>query len=104
VPEDVPARAIHYTAVLRELRGSVHLVAITATGLDNVVAHAIRRPDDVETFGHQSAPHISEEDRRLLAEADELTNRLMAHPYGALDDAAGTAIVAGAEAINKALT
>ncbi len=104
VPEDLPARAIHLTAVLRELRGSMHLVAITATGLDNVVAHAIRRPDDVETFGHPHPPHISEEDRRLLAEADELTDRLMAHPYGALDDAESRAIVAGAEAVNNALT
>ena len=45
VPDDTPARAIHFTSVLRELRGSVHLLAIAAVGLDNTAAHVIRRPE-----------------------------------------------------------
>lgn len=104
VPEDIPGKALHLTAVLRELRGSVHLLAIAATDLDNYVAHAIRRPDDVEAFGHQSPPEITDAHRAQLAEADVLTDRLMAGPYGALDQAAGQAIVAGAEAIDNALS
>ncbi len=104
LPDDAPARAAHLTAVLRELRGSVHLVAIAATDLDNAVAHAIRRPDDVQTFGYETAPTITDANRAQLAEADELTNRLMAAPYGVLDAAGESAIVSGAQAIAEALS
>ena len=51
VPDDAPAAAIHQAMVLREMRGSAHLAAITAVGLPTEVAHAIKRPDDVELFG-----------------------------------------------------
>ena len=101
--DDVPARALQLTAVLRELRGSAHLVAVVAVGLPDDVAHAIRRPDDVATFGYEEAPAITEADRAKLAEADELTDRLLLDPYGALDDTEKAAIVAGAEAIAAAL-
>ncbi|MEM7275299.1 MAG: hypothetical protein AAF547_19640 [Actinomycetota bacterium] len=104
VPEDAPARAIHLTAVLRELRGSVHLMAIAATGLGNTEAHVIRRPDDVQTFGYEETPIVTDADRALLVEADALTNRMMAKHYGVLDEAGGKAIVDGAAAIHAALT
>jgi Helix-turn-helix family len=101
--DDLPGRALQLTAVLRELRGSVHLVAIVAAGLDNAVAHAIRRPDDVATFGHEAAPGITDADRALLAEADEATNRMMCEHYGVLDAAESQAIVDGATAIASAV-
>lgn len=104
VPADAPAKALHLTAVLRELRGSVHLVAITATDLDNAVAHAIRRPDDVLTFGYEQVPEITEAHRRQLAEADALTDRLLADAYGVLDDGAARSLVDGAPAIDAAVT
>jgi hypothetical protein len=103
VPEDVPAKALHLTAVLRELRGSVHLLAIAAVDLDNAVAHAIRRPNDVEMFGYESAPTITDAHRAQLAEADELTDRLMAGPVGVLDGSGGQALADGAAAIQAAL-
>lgn len=102
--DDLPGRALQLTAVLRELRGSVHLVAITSVDLDNAVAHAIRRPDDVATFGYEEAPEITEVERAKLAEADALTNRLLEAPYGILDGDEGDAIVAGANAIAAAFT
>lgn len=101
--DDLPARALQLTAVLRELRGSIHLVAIVAADLDNAVAHAIRRPDDVATFGYEEAPAISESDRAKLAQADEATNHMLAHPYGVLDAAEGQAIADGATAVAAAL-
>lgn len=104
LPDDLPGRAIQLTAVLRELRGSVHLMAIASVGLDNAVAHAIRRPDDVQSFGYEAAPEITDEARQKLAEADELTDRLLAEPYGVLDAEAGRALVDGAVAISQALT
>lgn len=103
-PEDPPGLAMHMTAVLRELRGSVHLLAIAATGLDNAVAHAIRRPDDVPTFGYESSPEVTEADRAKLAEADELTDALLAEPYSVLDETAARSLVEGAEAIERALS
>ncbi|MEM7323939.1 MAG: hypothetical protein AAF531_12700 [Actinomycetota bacterium] len=104
VPDDLPGKAIHQTAVLRELRGSVHLLAIAAVGLDNTSAHVIRRPDDVQMFGYETTPEVTEHEVALLAEADTLTDRMMAVPYGALDAAQGAALVEGATAIQGALT
>jgi hypothetical protein len=103
VPEDLPARALHLTAVLRELRGSVHLVAVVAVGLDHVVAHAIRRPNDVEMFGHPEAPDIADADRAKLDAADAMTDELMAIHYSVLNEAESTSIVEGANAIAEAL-
>src|SRR4051794_10319310 len=48
VPDDAPAAAIHQAMVLREMRGSAHLAAITAVGLPTSIAHAIKRPEDIE--------------------------------------------------------
>ncbi len=104
VPEDAPARAIHLTAVLRELRGSAHLVAVVASGLDHVTAHAMRRPDDVQMFGHEEPPVVTAEDRAKLDAADALTDEIMAGFYGVLDADASAAIVAGATAIGEALS
>lgn len=101
--DDLPGRAAQLTAVLRELRGSVHLLAVGAVGLDDSVAHAIKRPDDVEMFGYAEAPTVTDADRALLDEAEDLTNRLLQEPYGVLDGAEGEAIVAGANAVAEAL-
>ncbi len=101
--DDIAGRALQLTAVLRELRGSVHLVAVTAVGLDDHVAHAIRRPDDVATFGYPEPPTITQEDRAKLAQADALTDRLLIGPYGVLAAAESEALVSGAEAIAAAV-
>lgn len=101
--DDLPGRAMQLTAVLRELRGSTHLAAVVSVGLDDAVAHAIRRPDDIALFGYEEAPAVSDDDRAKLARADELTDRLMADPYGVLDAAEGQAIADGAASIAAAL-
>lgn len=84
LPDDAPARAMHHVAVLRELRGSVHLTAVVASGLPSAVAHAIRRPDDVQSFGwgEGEVPAPTEEDRRRLAAADRATDEVLARFYG----------------------
>jgi hypothetical protein len=48
--EDGPGRAMQLVAVLRELRGSVHLLAVVASGVAPEVAHAMKRPNDVATL------------------------------------------------------
>ncbi len=103
--DDLPGRASQLVAVLRELRGSAHLVAVVASGLPTPIAHAIRRPDDVGTFGWGDGelPVPTDDDRRLLAAADEATDRVVAARFGALDGAGREALVAGARAIGAAV-
>lgn len=101
--DDVPARAMQLTAMLREYRGSVHLLAIRAKRLDDGVAHAIKRPDDVQMFGWAEAPTVTDEDRAKHLAAEELTDELVMEAYGVLDDAGGDALMAGLDAMEAAI-
>jgi hypothetical protein len=101
--DDLPGRALQLVAVLRELRGSVHLLAVVASGLAPAVAHAIKRPNDTKTFGWEPAPAVTEADRAALDAAEALTDRLLLGPYGALDNTASTAFLAGTKTIGSAL-
>jgi len=104
VPTDVPAAAYHYAVLLRELRGGAHLVAVTAMGLPTVVAHAIKRPDAVAMFGwDDTAPQPTDADRAALAEAEDLTDRVLARAFGHLTSAQGDALVAGTKAMHAAI-
>ena len=103
LPDDTPARAMHLTAVLREYRGSAHLIAIRAKGLDDRVAHAIKRPDDVSTFGWADPPAITDEDRAAHVAAEELTDQMVLDAYSVLDDAGGDALLAGLDAMETAV-
>jgi hypothetical protein len=99
LPDHPAARAYRNVCNLRELRGSMHLLAIVATGVSPVVAHAIRRPDDVASFGWESAPDISDDDRARLDVADELTDRLLVPSIEALTDSQRNAFAAAVDAI-----
>lgn len=105
VPTDAAGRAMHATVVLRELRGSVHLLAVRASGLSPKVAHYLRRPQDFSRFGwkEEDTPHVGDDDRRRLADADALTDALLAPSFAVLDETGADALVAGARAIADAL-
>ena len=102
---DLPGRAMQLLTVLREFRGSAHLVAVRASGLDAKTAHFIRRPADIGMFGWNDAdaPAISETEVAKLAEADELTDRLVLPAYSVLDEAGRAALVTGLDRIAAAL-
>jgi hypothetical protein len=104
--DDYPARAMQLTTVLREFRGSAHLVANIAVGLAPQVAHYMRRPEMWTVFGWDAsqAPEIGEREERLLAESDALTDRIVTLAYGVLDDTQRTALVDGISAIAEALS
>jgi hypothetical protein len=106
LPDDAPARAMQLVATLRELRGSVHLLAVVASGLSPKVAHYMRRPDFFSAFGwgEDDVPHVTDEDRARQQQADQLTDRLLAGPYSALDGAAREALVTGVERMSAAIT
>lgn len=102
--DDLPARAYQLVTVLREYRGSVHIVAALAAGISPKIAHFIRRPDMYKSFGWgEEAPVVTGPDHAALAEADVITDRLVFAAFDVLDDAGGTALVAGMIAIEAAL-
>ncbi len=101
-PDDTPAAAMHAAILLRELRGSVHLVAVVAEGLRSEIAHAIKRPDDTGVFGWDPAPAVTDADRAALEAAEERTNRILSPWFEVLDDDGRRALVAGATAMAEA--
>lgn len=104
--DDLPARAMQLIVALREFRGSAHLVAIRAAGLDDKTAHFIRRPADIRMFGwtEADAPEITDADRAKLATADEITDRIVLPAFSVLDEAGRTALVTGLDRITAALS
>ncbi len=104
--DDAPARAMQLVTVLREFRGSAHLVALRAVGLDNKAAQFMKRPGDATMFGwtDADAPEITDQMSVLLDQAELLTDRIVGPAYAVLGDAAQIAFVDGLQAIQAALT
>ncbi|MEM9711620.1 MAG: hypothetical protein AAGA17_05310 [Actinomycetota bacterium] len=100
--DDVPGRAAQLAAVLRELRGSVHLLAVLASGLTDQQAHFLKRPDDYETFGWSEPPAVDDTHRAAMDAAEELTDRMLAPAFAAVPEADRAAFVATAEAMRAA--
>ncbi|HVC70904.1 MAG TPA: hypothetical protein VNC61_11680 [Acidimicrobiales bacterium] len=103
--DDLPGRAMQLVTVLREFRGSAHIVALRAKGLEPKVAHHIYRPNDGALFGWSGdeAPTISDEDRALWKEAEALTDSIVRPGYSVIDEAGRHSLVAGLEAMENAL-
>jgi hypothetical protein len=106
VPSEPAAAAMHLLSVLREFRGSAHLVAVVAEGLDPMVAHYLRRPEMFGAFGWSDAdkPEVTPEHTDALARADERTDRLVGPAYGVLDGDGATALLEGLEVIAPRLS
>lgn len=104
--EDLPGRAMQLLATLRELRGSAHLLALRAVGLDTLRAHAITRPDDLAMFGwtDDALPPIDESHRELRQRAEALTDEVVLPAYAALDADAQQALLGGLSKIEATLT
>lgn len=103
---DAPGRAMQLVSVLREFRGSAHLVAVRAMGLTGKQAHFIKRPNDIAMFGWSAddAPQIDDDARRRLDEAENMTDRIVAPAYAVLDEKERNDLLAGATAIKQALS
>lgn len=103
---DVPGRAMQLVTILREFRGSAHLMAVRAAGLDAKTAHFMRRPADIGMFGwtEEDAPPITDAEHAMLDAADELTDRLVRPAYAVLDEGGRQALVNGMAHIQAALT
>jgi hypothetical protein len=102
--DDAPARAMQLTAVLREFRGSAHLLAVLASGLEPRLAHAIRRPEMVKTFGWGEDPIPSTAaDRACLDASEALTDQLVLPAFSTLSSEEGEALVAGLDGMAATL-
>jgi hypothetical protein len=101
VPDDAAAATMHQLAVLREFRGSAHLLAVVAEGIDPRDAHYVRRPGMFAMFGWQESdtPADTAGVATSLERADERTDRLVARAYGVLDDDEAVALLTGLDAI-----
>ena len=104
--DDVPGRAMQLVDVLREFRGSAHLIALRACGVDARTAHFIKRPGDSAMFGWPAdvAPPVSDEQRAAVDAAEVLTDALVRPAYAVLDDAGAAALLRGLDDMAVALT
>lgn len=100
--DDPAGRAYQNIVVLRELRGSVHLLALAAQGLRAETAHRIKRPDDVATFGWPTEIEPTSEERAQWDAAEALTDQLLVAPYSVLGDDEAAALVTVIEAAGAA--
>jgi hypothetical protein len=103
--DDVPGRAMQLVTVLRELRGSAHLIALRASGVDARTAHFIKRPGDGPMFGWPAdfMPEISDEQRTAVEAAESLTDALVRPAFAVLDDDGAAALVRGLDDMAVAL-
>ena len=101
--DDPAGRAMQKAAVLRELRGSLHLCAVLASGLSDAQAHAIKRPGDVAVFGWEEAPSVPIDGDIRMDAAEELTNTMLERAFFALTSDQADALLAGTEAMHAAL-
>ncbi len=103
---DAPARAMQLVALLREFRGSAHLIALRASGIDTKTAHHVKRPDMVQAFGYteEDAPVITDATHAQMAAAEALTDALCAPAYAVLSESDRTVLANGVVAMKEALT
>ena len=92
-------------AILREFRGSAHLIAVRASGLTTKQAHFSKRPNDVAMFGWtpEDAPPLGDEVSAKMKAAERLTDEIVLPAYSVLDETQRTALLDGARAIKAAL-
>lgn len=103
--DDAAGRAMQAIVVLREFRGSAHLLALRAVGLPSKVAHFVARPGDGRMFGWSDAdtPEVDDTHRALHAEAEAITDRVVRPAFAVLDQGQRAAFVSTLQHIAAAL-
>jgi hypothetical protein len=105
LPLDPIDRAYQLVMVLREFRGSAHIVAIIASGITTRVADAIVSPHYFKTHGWNEGEDtdVTDDDRAAMNQADAFTNELVARAYEVLTPQERTQFAATLVAIAEAL-
>lgn len=102
---DAAGLAMQAIVVLREFRGSAHLLALRAVGLPSKEAHFVARPGDGRMFGwaESDTPEVLEHHRALHAEAESLTDRVVRPAFAVLDQSQRAAFVSTLGHVAEAL-
>jgi hypothetical protein len=102
--DDLPGRAMQLTNVLREHRGSAHVVGIAAAGLTGAQAHFLAKGDaQMQMMGWQEPwPDVTGlEDR--LTEAEATTDRIVVDAFAVLDAETAARVAAVVDDIGAAI-
>jgi len=85
LPADPLARCAHMLQLLREHRGACHGLAMVALGLHPLVAMLLDEAGHAEEYGWERPyPTITDHDRQLRAQVEEVTDDLVTPPYTSL--------------------
>lgn len=103
--DDAPGRTMQLLSKLRELRGSAHLLSLRALGIEPRTAHFAKRPEMYKMFGWDAdnPPHVSDDTRASLAEAEALTSRIVTPAFAVLNDAERDTVASGLRAVRDTL-
>jgi hypothetical protein len=103
---DTPGRAMQLIALLREFRGSAHLVALRAQGIKSSTAHFIKRPDMWKQFGYteEEAPEVTDELLKKMDAAEKMTDAIVEPAFAVLTQDERKTLVEGLEAAKAALS
>lgn len=104
LPEDPLGRAGQLLHVLREHRGSIHLVALVATGLNPLQAHVTKRGvEGAKLFGWGDPAALPKPKPAAHKKAEALTDKLSIPAYSVLSPKQGAAFVKAVAAFRRAL-
>jgi hypothetical protein len=102
LPSDALGRAGQLLHVLREHRGSVHLLAVVATGMTPLQAHVTNRGvDGAKMFGWNDEAALPKPRPALLKKAEALTDKLCIPTYSVLSERQSASFRAAVAAIRK---
>lgn len=103
--DDAAGRLLQLIAILREFRGSAHLISLRVAGVPSKIAHAAKRPDMWKQFGYaeDDMPEITDAIRAAMAEAERYTDKLVEPAYAVLSDTERVALVDGLKEVKAAL-
>lgn len=88
LPDDAAGRAaVHCILVLRELRGNAHVEAVKRVGLEPRQAVAVNSPHMYQLFGWTDEMPDAEPVKAKAAEAEDITDDLVASGFAGLSDA-----------------
>jgi hypothetical protein len=104
--QDAPGRAMQLIAILREFRGSAHLVALRAAGIQSSTAHFIKRPDMWKQFGYteEEAPEVTDAVLKKMDEAEKLTDAIVEPAFAVLTQDERKVLIDGLQAVKAALS
>lgn len=105
VVDDAPGRTVQLLTKLRELRGSAHLLALRAQGIDPRTAHFVKRPEMYKMFGWDpdNPPQVDEAMADKMAAAEAMTDRIVTPAFDVLDETERDTLATGLVEIHQTL-